>query len=75
MAGLILDFYWKGGEDPVRVSLVGSVEDLNGVGVLDPTSTEAMWPKSQVRLVSEHSVASTVDDSLLVAHICIRDDE
>ena len=74
MYGIILDFYWFGGEEPVTVSRAAEAkEELLSVSQLDPTVDDGNWPRDQVIPLDAIQVRSTETGGMLSAHVCQRD--
>jgi hypothetical protein len=49
MYGIILDFYWFGGEAPVTVTMEAATkEELLAVAEVDPTVDQGNWPRAEV---------------------------
>jgi hypothetical protein len=75
MYGLILDFYWYGGENPVTVSaFASSPEELKQIPDIDPGTAADNWPRSAVVPHEALQVRSRISGNLLNAHICTRSD-
>lgn len=76
MFGIIIDWYWNGGEDPVTVSAIGSVDELKALDCVDPTNAVDNWPRAGVYPISALQIRNCAsDDGFLPAHICCRPDE
>jgi len=73
MFGIILDFYWFGGQEPVTVTLKATTrEELLAVSQVDPTVDDGNWPRDQVVPLDAIQVRSTATGGTLAAHICLR---
>ncbi|HEY0412348.1 MAG TPA: hypothetical protein VGD66_04320 [Allosphingosinicella sp.] len=70
MHGIILDMY--AGEDPVRVSALGSLPELIELETINPDHTAAMWPAGQVQMVQPTSKRSTKTGEMLDGSIVRR---
>ena len=70
MFGIVLDFDWIGGADPVRViSRAESVIALRGRPCFDPNE-EFSVPRARLRPEEALSVANCETGGSLSAHIC-----
>ena len=73
MFGIILDFYWLGGQEPVTVTHKAATrEELLSVSQVDPTVDEGNWPRDQVIPLDAIQVRNTGTGGTLAAHICQR---
>jgi hypothetical protein len=73
MFGIILDFYWFGGQEPVTVTLKAATrEELLEVSQVDPTVDDGNWPRGQVIPLDAIQVTNTATGGQLAAHICQR---
>jgi hypothetical protein len=74
MFGLILDYYWSSSnQDPVNVTLVGTLDQLRSIRHVDPSNSVAGWRRAEVVPVEAHDVTSDFGGRL-AAHICARRD-
>lgn len=71
MYGIILDFYWNSGQDPVVVSIEGTLDAMQAVSSVDPGYVADTWPRSKTMPVGQHTVKSQ-SGGTLAAHICQR---
>ncbi len=73
MLGLILDYYWVDTtQDPVQISVEGSLTDLRNVKSVDPLQAVDGWPRADVVPIEQHDVSSQLGGGLLKGHICAR---
>jgi hypothetical protein len=72
MYGLILKFYWDGGQDPVVVSQTGTLDDLVALDAIDTSDVASLWARHGIYPVRLHTVRSTITGEMLPAYICGR---
>lgn len=73
MLGLILDFYWvSSAQDPVQVTKLGNLAELDALTEVDPTNADAAWGRATVVPIKPHPVTSTFGGGVLAAHICAQ---
>jgi hypothetical protein len=72
MFGLILDYYWSSSDqDPVNVTLIGTLAELRATQQVNPENTVAAWYRAEVVPVEAHNVTSDFGGPLY-AHICAQ---
>jgi hypothetical protein len=74
MYGLILDFFWNGGQEPVTVTMTGSLAELLAVTEIDPSYVAATWSRAGVFPIQQHRLRSAITGMILDAHICAQND-
>ena len=73
MYGIILDFYWDRGQDPVTVTRrAQTLEGLLSIGAVDPTEDEGNWPRDQVSRLEQIQVRNSGTGGMIRAHACFR---